>query len=197
MNALWQAHERLPQGYRLKERIDLTGNRRQMKAVMRLSVGLFAIVLAVGLLIAPLSSLARKEDGFGGLALKLAALAAGMIAYIVGHEAVHGVCMWMISRVRPSFGITLMYAYAGSKVYFAKRAYVLIALMPAAVWTALLGGLCLVVPADWFWVIWLVQCMNVSGAAGDFYVAFRIGRMPRELLVQDGGTAMSVYMQAA
>ena len=110
---------------------------------MRLSVGLVAIALAVGLLIAPLSSLARKGDGFGRLALKLAALAAGMIAYIVGHEAVHGVCMWMISRVKPSFGITLMYAYAGSKVYFAKRAYVLIALMPVAVWTALLGGLCL------------------------------------------------------
>ena len=197
MKAPWQAHEKLPEGYCLKERMDLSGNRRQMRAVMWLSVGLFAITAAVGLLIAPLSSLVRKDAGIGNLAMKLGMLAVGIIVYIVGHEAVHGVCMWSISRVKPRFGITLTYAYAGSEVYFAKRAYVLIALMPVAVWTVLLNGLSLAVPTDWFWVIWLLQTMNVSGAAGDFYVAFRICRMPPDLLVQDSGTAMSVYVQAA
>lgn len=197
MKALWQAHEKLPRGYRLKEKMDLAGNRRQMRAIMWLSVGLFVAAMAVGLLIAPLSSLVRRDAGIGNLAIKLAVLAGGIIVYIVGHEAVHGVCMWSLSRVKPRFGVTLMYAYAGSEVYFAKYAYVLIALMPAVVWTAVLGGLCWAVPADWFWVIWLIQAMNVSGAAGDFYVAFRIGRMPPGLLVQDSGTAMSVYVQAA
>lgn len=142
MKALWQAHEKLPRGYRLKEKMDLAGNRRQMRAVMWLSVGLFVAAMAVGLLIAPLSSLVRRDAGIGNLAIKLAVLAGGIIVYIVGHEAVHGVCMWSLSRVKPRFGVTLMYAYAGSEVYFAKYAYVLIALMPAVVWTAVLGGLC-------------------------------------------------------
>ena len=49
------------------------------------------------------------------------------------------------------------------------------------------------VPPDWFWVVYLIQAFNVSGAAGDLYATVLFARLPKHILVQDTGTAMTVY----
>ena len=63
---------------------------------------------------------------------------------------------------------------------------------PVILWGAVLWGLAACFP-HWFWVIYGVQLLNVSGAAGDVYVTWRLMGMPASVLVRDTGTAMLVY----
>lgn len=190
------AKEQLPEDYAESERIDLVKNRQQMLLVNGLAIVLTVLTIVLGILIQPDGAdglFNLKENGFQ-TAFQCLLLAIGIFAYIAGHEAVHGVFMWYYSRIKPRFGFSFTYAYAGSDVYFAKNAYLVIALAPVAIWFILLGAVQLSVPSGWFWIIWTLQIMNISGAAGDFYVFARILRMPDSVLVQDTGTAMTICL---
>jgi len=184
-----RAHTKLPQGYRLVTRFDLVHQRGQLRMVSALSLALLTVSILLGIALQPQDS--SFFDRF--FLLKLLSAFAGAAAYIVLHEAVHGVLMWLISRKKPSFGFSLMYAYAGSQVYFGKSVYLLIAIAPVMLWTPLLWQLALLVPSGWFWAVWAVQALNLSGAAGDVYMFACMLRKPRTVLVQDSGTAMMVY----
>ena len=186
----WNAFSSLPDGYVPLEKMDLT-QKEQAKTVLGLSLGLIIPWLALGIWLSPVLDVRQlvKEGAF----LHLLAVLVGVAVYIPGHEAVHGALMWHFSRVRPRFGLKLMYAYAGSDVYFAKRAYLCIALAPLLVWGIALTVLSQLAPLTWFWPVWMVQLMNITGAAGDLYVSWKIGRMPATVLVQDTGVAMTVY----
>ena len=54
-------------------------------------------------------------------------------------------------------------------------------------------ALCMLVPAPWFWTVYLIQIGNIAGAAGDFYVVWRFAAMPPDILVRDAGVDMTVY----
>ena len=193
------AKEALPKGYTEAERIDLVKNRRQMLLVNGLAIVLTVLMIVLGILIQPDGAdvlFNLKENGFQ-TAFQCLILAIGIFAYIAGHEAVHGILMWYFSRIKPRFGFSFSYAYAGSDIYFFKKPYLVIAIAPLAVWTALLCACLLLVPAGWFWVVWFIQIANISGAAGDLYVFFRMLQKPQNTLVQDTGTAMTVYLPAA
>ena len=190
------AKEALPKGYTEAERIDLVKNRRQMLMVNGLAIVLTVLMIVLGILIQPDGAdglFNLKENGFQ-TAFQCLILAIGIFAYIAGHEAVHCILMWYFSRIKPRFGFSFTYAYAGSDVYFAKKAYLAIALAPVTLWFVLFGTVQLAVPSGWFWIIWALQIMNISGAAGDFYVFARILRMPDSVLVQDTGTAMTICL---
>ncbi|MBQ7868203.1 MAG: DUF3267 domain-containing protein [Clostridia bacterium] len=192
------AQKTLPQEYRRCEKIDLIKNRKQLLLVNGLAVVLAVLLIAAGILWQPegASALFDFKGDPWGVALKFLVAGIGLVVYIIGHEAVHGIFMWHFSHVKPNFGLSLSYAYAGSHVYFGKTAYLVIALAPVVLWTILLGLLCSLLPGGWFWPVWFVQITNVSGAAGDLFVFGKILRYPSTVLVQDTGTAMTVYLPA-
>ena len=195
MNSL-SAKETLPEGYMEAEKIDLIRNKKQMLLVNVLAIILALGLLGFGMLIAPEGHAAffDLKNHASAAVFKGLALCLGSIVYLIGHEAVHGVFMWHYSHVKPAFGLSFTYAYAGSECYFGKKAYLVIALAPFVLWGIGLGIASLLVPAGWFWVVWFIQLMNVSGAAGDLFVFFYMLRKPETILVQDTGTAMTVYL---
>ena len=89
-----------------------------------------------------------------------------------------------------------MYAFAGSDDYYDKTAYIFIALAPIVLWGVVLAVVNILVPAEWFWVIYIIQVLNLSGAAGDLYVSVKFSRLPRDILVQDYGIGMVVYSES-
>ena len=195
MNDL-HAKEKLPAGYVRSEKMDLIKNKKQMIFVNALAAVLAVALILLGIAIQPegaSAALIIKQNPLA-FALKCLVASVGCFAYIVAHEAVHGIFMWHYSRIKPRFGVAFTYAYAGSDCFFARTPYLVIALAPAATWFVAFGAITALVPADWFWVVWFLQIMNISGAAGDFYVFARILRMPQTVLVQDTGTAMTVYL---
>lgn len=194
--SFFYAKDTLPENYAEAEKIDLVKNKKQMLLVNGLALVLTALLILLGVLFQPegaMSMFDLQENAFH-MALKCLVVCIGILVYIAGHEAVHGAFMWHYSRIRPNFGFAFTYAYAGSNCYFAKGAYLVIALAPLVLWGVLLVVLTLLLPAEWFWVVWAIQIMNVSGAAGDLFVFVRILRKPQHVLVQDTGTSMTVFL---
>ena len=119
----------------------------------------------------------------------------GTLAYMLLHEAVHGVCIWAYVRRRPHFGFDGGYLWTGLKdAYFDKPSYLVIALSPVVVWGVILLALELALPA-WFPAICFVQSINLGGTAGDYYVAHALRSLPDETLCNDTGVAMRFYVK--
>ncbi len=193
MNELY-AKETLPEGYAEAEKIDLVKNKKQMLIVNGIAIVLTALLIALGVLIQPEGAKNIFNFSSNASLLKCLVICLSAAAYIVGHEAVHGVFMWHYSRKKPRFGFSFTYAYAGSDMYFAKKPYLVIAIAPVATWTVVLAVLQLLIPAEWFWVVWFIQITNISGAAGDLFVFALMLKKPDTVLVQDSGTDMTVYL---
>lgn len=182
----------LPEGYGKILEIDLQKNKKLMLLVNGIALVLMLALVALGAYIVPIDTFFDNEVWYMPL-IKLAVMMGGYVAYIVLHELVHGIFMKHFSGVKPKYGFTLMYAYAGSEAYFNKKSYIIIALAPVVIWGAVLGVLCAVLPQGWFWVVYFIQIGNLSGAAGDFYVTLKFLKLPKDILVNDTGVAMTVY----
>lgn len=182
----------LPCNYGPLLSVDLAKNKK-------LFIGINAAALVIGVLLAVLGAFLRPITAFydlehiGMTLLRLLAVMLSLFAYVVLHELVHGLFIRIFSGKGARYKFTLVYASAGSDAYFGKWQYIIIALSPVVLLGAVLFLLCLVLPEAWFWVAYIVQIMNLSGAAGDYYVTLRFCTLPRDILVRDSGTAMTVY----
>lgn len=183
----------LPEGYTLLEHIDLQKDKKLMITVNALALGVMLLLVVMGHLFVPISRLYTTEDGVGMMWLRMAVLIAGYHIYTVAHELTHGIFMKYYSGAPVKYGFTWSYAYAGSEAYFDKHSYIAIALAPIVILGIMLIVFNAVVPENWFWIVYLIQIANLSGAAGDLYVTARFSKQPEDILVQDSGVAMSVY----
>ena len=125
--------------------------------------------------------------------IRFVALLLLLTLYIVLHELVHGVAMKLCGTKKVRYGFTGLYAFAASDDFYGKKAYIFIALAPIVLWGIVLAVVNLLVPVEWFWVIYFVQITNLSGAAGDLFVTIRFSRLPKDILVQDYGVGMKVF----
>ena len=185
-------YRELPQGHRQILTIDLQKNKKLALMVNGLALLIAAAMIAVALPLVPIGSIFVNDD-LRGILIKLAVMYGGMFVYIILHEAVHGIVMRRFSDAKVRFGFTGLYAYAGSDAYYCRKHYIIIALAPIVVWGVVLGILNVLVPEEWFYVVYMIQMTNVSGAAGDLYVSWKMSRLPADILVQDVGVAMAVY----
>ena len=190
----------LPEGYTERYRLELQKDKKTAVCINLGALLIAVLLFALGHLVVPVTPMLPFTDDLGlllGIAGKWALALLGMVVYIVLHELVHGITMKAFGCPKVKYGFSVLYAYAGSEAYFRKRPYLVIALAPVVLWgIVLLIASCLVDDA-WFWVVYLVQIQNLSGAVGDFYVSFRFSRLPADLLVQDTGTSMTVYTREA
>ena len=182
-------YKRLPKGYRYAGNLDFTRNRAQIMIVLKLAIALTVIPLIIGLIV----SLPRPSvQGFLATWYLWPATAGMLIAYIPLHELTHGAVMYALSGVKPSFGIKLPYAWAGSTAWFDRKSHVITALAPLVFWGVTLQALIAALPEIWFWPLWITQISNLSGSAGDIYCAWALMKMDGQLLIQDTGTRMRV-----
>ena len=188
-----KAVSQLPDGYREIYAIDLQKNKKLALLVNGLAIAI-AVLLAVPAHFAvSIDTLFDMSRGYGAYFLRFGVLMVSIVAYMVLHELVHGVAMKLCGTKRVKYGFTGMYAFAGSEDYYGKASYIFIALAPVVLWGVVLLVLQFFVPTSWFWVVYLVQISNLSGAAGDYFVTLRFSRLPKDILVQDYGVGMKVY----
>ncbi|MBQ3095357.1 MAG: DUF3267 domain-containing protein [Clostridia bacterium] len=188
-----RSYSELPEDYTEILQIDLQKNKRLMLLVNALAIAIGVIMAVPMHFYVPIGSLFSMDKGLFAYSVRFAALVVLMIAYIVLHELVHGMAMKLCGTKKIKYGFTGMYAFAGSTDYYAKKPYIFIGLAPVVLWGVVLAVINPFVPRDWFWVVWMLQIVNISGAAGDLYVTCRFFRMPSDILVRDHGMSMKVY----
>ncbi len=191
-----RAIESLPEGYTKIYSVDLQKDKKA-----KVGINLFAVLLGVLLAVpahiaVPISTLFSMEEGLSNYALRFGALIVLSVLYIILHELIHGAAMKLCGTKRVKYGFTGLYAFAGSDDYYGKGAYIFIAQAPVVLWGAVLAVVNFLVPLSWFWVVYIIQIMNLSGAAGDFFVTARFLKMPKDILVRDVGVGMTVYSRS-
>lgn len=188
-----KAKQSLPEGYSEIFSVDLQKNKK-----IAWFIQLFSVVLALALAIPmhlhiPISTLFDLESGLGAYMARLFSLLVLIAAYMILHELVHGIAMKLCGTRKVKYGFTGLYAFAGSEDYYGKRSYLAIALAPVVIWGIVIALVNAVVPREWFWIVYLIQIINVSGAAGDIYVTVKFLGLPKDILVKDSGVGMTVY----
>lgn len=183
----------LPPDYRVLTVIDLEKDKKAFWFVNILSLIIALVLLVIGLFVSPLEFETDADNYLTDWILPSVVLLAGMFLYILLHEAVHGVFMYAFSRIRPRFGFRSVFAYAGSDAFFDKAQYFVIALAPVVIWGILLLVVCFFLSGNWFWTAYVIQILNIGGAAGDFYVSVKLSGYPKDILIQDTGTRMTVF----
>ena len=134
------------------------------------------------------------SKGFVFTLLDLLYMIIGFVVSIGLHELIHGAFFWIYSRSRPSFGFRGGYAYAAAPGWFFPRGqYLVIALAPLVILSILGMALVAVVPAGALAAILFGMVANASGAVGDMWIAFKVIRERREILIEDLGDGMNFY----
>ena len=191
-----RAVESLPAGYREIYSVNLQTDKK-----VAIVLNILALVIAAAVIVpmnafVPISSLFSMESGLLRYLIRFLVFIASMIAYIFLHELIHGITMKAFGTKQVKYGFTGMYAFAGSEDYYDKKSYITIALAPVVVFLFVLVVINVLVPLEWFWVVYFLQILNVSGAAGDLFVTVQFSQMPKDILVQDSGVGMTVYSAA-
>ncbi len=187
-------YKALPEGYELLRSINLQKDRRLALAVNGLSLAIAVVMVVSALPFVPFSTFLSIRSPSLFDVLRPLLLLPALLLYVVTHELIHGFYMKRYSGMKPKYGFTGLYAFAGSEAYFDRRSYLIISLAPVVLWGALLMILNFALPVQFFWFVYIIQIMNISGAAGDFYVSVYMSRLPRTILVQDSGVSMDVYV---
>ncbi len=190
-----KAVQELPNGYVPYDHINLQQDKKAaMKVNLPAVLALAAMLLLGNFAFVPVSVILNSSMSLSGVLIRLAVMLLGYFAYIVLHELTHAAVMKLFGAEKIRFGLTPLYAFAGSeRDYFGKGAYRAIALAPLVVWTLLLTVPLLFLPADWFWTVYFIQCGNIAGCAGDIYVTLRMLKAPSDVLIMDTGVEMFVY----
>lgn len=183
----------LPEGYREIYSIDLQKNKKMAVIVNAIALVICVLMIVPVHFIVPITTLFSFENGMGAYFLRFAILLAAMVVYMVLHELVHGAAMKLCGTKKIKYGFTGMYAFAGSEDYYYKKPYIFIALAPVVLWGVVLAIVTPFVPEQWFWVVYMIQVTNISGAAGDLFVTVKFSRFSDTILVKDYGVGMTVY----
>ena len=183
----------LPDNYRAVRHINLQKDKKALFFVNGISLIILILAAGIGHQIVPIQTFYSMEKGIVLYVIKFLVTIGGMILYIFLHELVHGIFIKHYSGIRPIYGFTGMYAYAGSSAYFNRKSYLVIALAPIVVWGIVITVALIFVPAYWFWAVYIIQIINIGGAAGDLYVTWVITSLPEDILIQDSGLSMTIY----
>ncbi len=185
----------LPEGYGEILNVNLQKDKKTAVYINGAAAVIMIVMAAAAhFIVAPVTVLLDFDAEIKLFMARMIAIMAGYAVYIVLHELTHGAVMKFYGARKVRFGMTSLYAYAGSEAdYFDRHAYIRIALAPLVLWGVIFAVLCAVVPVGWFWVVYFWQIGNVAGAAGDLYVTFRFFRLPSDILVKDTGIEMFVY----
>ena len=183
----------LPDGYNQIYEIDLQKDKKKSLLVNGLALVIAALMIVPMNFYIPFFTLFSFEQGMTQYFIRFGVLMVSIIAYMILHELVHGITMKICGTKNVKYGFTGLYAFAGSDDYYDKKSYITIALAPVVVWGVVIAIINCLVSNEWFWVVYFIQIMNISGAAGDIYVTCRFSKMPSDILVRDHGVGMKVY----
>lgn len=183
----------LPEDYGEIYSLNLQKDKRTAIIVNLLALAIAAVMAVSMNFFVPVTSVFDMSGGIVRYFLRLAALIVLMVLYMVLHELVHGIAMKLCGTKRVKYGFTGLYAFAGSEDYYDKKSYIFIALAPIVLWGTVLAAVNFFVPTEWFWIVYMIQLINISGAAGDLFAAVKFSCAPKNILIQDSGVSMRVF----
>ena len=117
-----------------------------------------------------------------------------LLAALLG-GGISGVGLGLVIRAGGSTGGTdlLGSLFCGGKLGWSVSTVIGVLDGVIVLWGTVLAAVNFFVPTEWFWIVYMIQLINISGAAGDLFAAVKFTRMPKNILIQDSGVSMRVF----
>lgn len=178
----------LPANFKLHGLMDLKNDKKTNIGIQVV----FVLIAALSAGLAILFEFPIKSNWSTGL--KTAATISFCFIYMLVHELTHGIFLKLLSGVNPVYFVRLPFLCTGSTAYFNKKSFIIVALAPVVIWGVFLIAMLLLLPTDFFLVVYIVTALNFAGAAGDYLQVFALLKLPLEILIQDNGKETRLYL---
>jgi len=181
----------IPNGYELYKKIDLAKDTKVAILVNAISLLIAFVVGVIGVVIIVSQNLLLNINISP---VDVILLFGAIILYITLHEAIHGICFKIFSGKWGNFGYKFLYFYAGSKAFYKKREYLIIGLAPIVLFGIIFLLLNIFLPPSKFIFFYILQIINLSGGAGDLYIAILMKKLPKDAIFRDHGISIEIYL---
>lgn len=134
------------------------------------------------------------ETGWWNLGLSIIFLVGMAMVVIVPHELCHGLAINVVGG-KPRYGLGVAYlvfpyAFATSETRFSRNQFVVVALAPLVILSAI--GIPVMVAVEWPWLA-VPLALNAGGAAGDLWMVATLLGYPSTVTIVDTTTGLEIY----
>ncbi|HKK95752.1 MAG TPA: DUF3267 domain-containing protein [Anaerovoracaceae bacterium] len=186
---MYKAIKELPENYEIIKRINFDNDK-----LTYILINVISVILAIVVIVIPftrgITRFCVSPKTFIFAALWTLALGA---IYIVLHELVHGIFIYIFTKEKPYFGFSKGLFYTGTNYFIPKIQYIIVALAPVVILGLILHFVYINLNGYMFWVVYLIQMLNISGAVGDYYVTIVSLKLPKNIYSRDYGANMDFY----
>ncbi len=170
--------------------VNLQKNRKPQKAVNLIALIIAVVMIVPMVFFFPLSVFLDANEQ---IIIMVAVFCVGEIGYLVCHELIHVIFMRAYGSKTARLSFNGILVYTKCYEYFYKKQYFIITLAPIVILGLILLVVNVLIPASWFWVVYVIQISNIAGASGDFYVIFKLRKLSQETLVLDSGLDIRAF----
>jgi len=196
--------QRIPHNYELAGRWKLNLKGWSLVWLLAGSAILFGLTIILGLTIRGLlRGYLEGQFSLGGGFFPLLIVLGVIVAYIILHEAVHGV-LFLVFGGRPRFGVKLVGRFfpvafsATSRAPLLRNQYLLVILAPFLTLTPAFLVIGILANAEGIVTLAIMaMAMNASGSIGDLLMAWKIRRHGRKTLYEDTKDGFNWYVPSS
>ena len=186
----------LPRNYLRISTIEPGADKKLSRKLDLVSLGIAAVMIGAGRLFVPFSAFFYVRAVTRGDVMRVGALIPALLAYMLLYTLVRGLILRRIGGMKPGFGISRLAPYVSSGAYLDKKEFSIAALLPTAVFAIIYFILDLALPVRWFWFIYILQIINITGAVWDVYTVKKSREYGDDLLICDSGTCTEFFTKA-
>jgi hypothetical protein len=184
----------LPEGYVQSGEINLRKNKSLAITLnivaLFVAIGSFFLLFSIAPLLRPSVMITSGIITVGGMAV----LAGAVVLLFTIHELIHGFFFWVFTSSKPVFALRLFYAYsAAPEWYIPIRQFMIIALGPLVIISAVGMLFMPLVPESWVLSIVIIVALNTGGSAGDLLVFIRLLKLSPATLANDAGDVVTFH----
>ena len=181
-----------PEKLKTEHVIDPEGDKKLRLYLSLGAVGLAAVLVGIGCIFVPITKL-YDVGGVGRFILRAVLIVFMAVAYYCVHELVHSYVLKRLTGITAKIVFEKYHARCVNDAVFTLKGYLIYCFAPVVIIGVVLLILNIVLPDRFFWQVYIIQIINIAGAAGEFYAAYRLIKERKELAVLDDGEKLTYW----
>lgn len=181
-----------PEKLKTEHVIDPEGDKKLGLYLSLGAVGLAAVLVGIGCIFVPIAKL-YDVGGVGSFVLRAALIIVMAVVYYCVHELMHSLVLKRLTGDTAKIIFEKHHARCVSDTVFTLKGYIIYCFAPVVIIGTVLLILNIVLPDRFFWQVYIIQIINIAGAAGEFYAAYRLIKERKELAVLDDGEKLTYW----
>ena len=186
-------YEQMPKELKTECVIDPASDKKLKRNLYLGTLGLAAVLVLIGHLFVPISRL-YDVGGIGQFVLRAVLIVVAAVVYYCVHEFLLLRVSEKLTGLKTKITLQKYWLNSSSESIFTLKGYLVYSFAPVAIIGVVLLILNIALPDKFFWQVFIIQIINIAGASGSFYAAYRLLKEKKPLAVTDDGTKITYWI---